>query len=196
MQVTWPKALAWVRQDEGGNDDNPNDSGGRTSRGITQREYTAHVHLKILTLKAGDILLPKYKDLPTDVWKAPDWVIDEIYKEHYWNPYCDALPIGTDYEFFDFNVNAGLSRAVHTLQTALHVLSDGHMGPITKLAIAKADPRELSARFAAAKKAFYTRLAQEQPKDREFLHGWINRVNSVQIRVSTILPPATGTANV
>ena len=48
-----PLTLAW----EGGNDDDPNDPGGRTSRGIIQREW--------------DVWRQTHAGLPSDVWQAP-----------------------------------------------------------------------------------------------------------------------------
>jgi len=45
MEANFAKALAWLRTSEGGNDDDPDDSGGRTSRGITQREYNAYCEM-------------------------------------------------------------------------------------------------------------------------------------------------------
>lgn len=182
MDATWPKALAWVRQDEGGNDDDPADSGGRTSRGITQREYTAYCKLHHISANA-------------DVWKAPDPIVDMIYDDEYWKPYCPSLPAGVDYLFFDFNVNAGPHRAIITLQQAVNVDADGRVGPITRLAVINADRIQLITRYTAAKKNFYTRLAQAVPKDRKFLAGWLSRADRVEVRAKSLIPPAQGPDN-
>lgn len=156
----WPKSYAAVRKSEGGNDDDPADHGGRTSRGIIQREYDAWRRLK---------------HLPTrDVWTASEDEIQAIYHEEYWNPHCDMLPVGADYLLFNMNVNAGPSRGAKILQKALGVTADGRIGPITREAAAKADPKQLIERYSAASRAFY--LALHQPR---FTRGWLNRVAEV-----------------
>lgn len=154
-------SLVAVLKDEGGNDDDPADHGGRTSRGITQREYDAWRRLR---------------GQPTiDVWTATDAEISTIYHDEYWEPFCDGFPVGVDYLYFDMAVNAGPGRAAILLQRALGVTADGRIGPVTKLAVAKADSRTLIANYTAAKRAFY--LALHQPR---FTKGWLNRCDHVQ----------------
>lgn len=161
MQINWPASLALLLKSEGGNDDDPADHGGRTSRGITQREYTAW--------RAG-------KGMPDkDVWTASDAEVAAIYHEEYWNPFCDLMPVGVDYLYFDMAVNAGPYRAAVLLQRALGVADDGRIGPITRCAIAKADGIDLINKFSAQKTAFYQSL--HQPR---FIKGWLNRVAAVK----------------
>lgn len=162
------RSLGAVLQDEGGNDDDPADHGGRTSRGITQREYTAWRALK------GQPF--------ADVWKATTAEITAIYHDEYWNPYCDGFPVGVDYLYFDMAVNAGPRRASILLQRALGVADDGRIGPITRSAITKADPTKLVSNYTAAKRAFYISL--HQPK---FTKGWLNRCNHVQAIATAML---------
>lgn len=154
-------SLAAVLQSEGGNDDDPDDHGGRTSRGITQREYDAWRQEQSLPLQ--------------DVWTASDADIQSIYHDEYWNPWCDLLPVGIDYLYFDMAVNAGPHRATVMLQRALGVADDGRIGPITRAAIAGADPKQLISDYSDAKRNFYQSL--HQPK---FLKGWLNRTDSVE----------------
>jgi lysozyme family protein len=107
-------SLALVLQSEGGNDDDPADHGGRTSRGITQREY--------------DAWRAENKKPLMDVWSASQADINAIYREEYWDPFCDGLPKGLDYLYFDMAVNAGPNRAAILLQRALKVTDDGGLG--------------------------------------------------------------------
>lgn len=157
-------SLKLVLKSEGGNDDDPDDHGGRTSRGITQREYTAWVREH-----------PKGLDKNSDVWKATDADIAAIYKDEYWNPFCDNFPTGVDYLYFDMAVNAGPYRAAVLLQRALGVNDDGRIGPITRAATVKANAKTLITGFTAAKRAFYISL--HQPK---YTKGWLNRAAEVQ----------------
>lgn len=154
-------SLAAILKAEGGNDDDPADHGGRTSRGITQREYDSWRRLQ---------------HQPTlDVWKAPQSDIEAIYHDEYWEPNCDLLPIGADFLLFNMAVNAGPSRGAKILQRALGLTVDGRIGPMTREAITKAEPRKLIEDYSNASRAFY--LSLHQPK---FTKGWLNRVNFVR----------------
>lgn len=156
MESNWKPSLRAVLASEGGNDDDPTDHGGRTSRGITQREY--------------DAWRRERKEPTLDVWRAPQSDIETIYHDEYWMPTCDLLPLGMDYMFFDMSVNAGPTRAALLLQRALVVTPDGRIGPLTREAIAKANPEMLIASYTNVKEQFYRGL--HQPK---FLRGWLNR---------------------
>lgn len=157
----WKPSLAAVLQSEGGNDDDPVDHGGRTSRGITQREYDAW---------------RRSRNQPTlDVWRAPQSDIEAIYYEEYWEPYCDLAPVGLDYCLFNTRVLAGPSAAAKLLQRALGVVADGRIGPVTREAMMKAVPGISVHQFALVSRQFYISL--HQPK---FTKGWLNRVAFVE----------------
>lgn len=161
MRGNFQKSLKFVLESEGLNDDDPQDHGGRTSRGITQREYSAWL---------------REQGKPNrDVWDADQSEIETIYHDEYWEPHCDTLPGGTDYLYFDMAVNAGPYRAAVLLQRALGVAADGRIGPITRQAIAVADPRKLIEDFSQVKRDFYQSL--HQPR---FIKGWLNRVDHVR----------------
>lgn len=159
MNTNFQRSLAAVLKDEGGNDDDPDDHGGRTSRGITQREYTA--------------CLTEYKRPNADVWTASQTDIDQIYYDEYWLPECATLPIGVDFQFFSMKVNAGPNRAIILLQQSLNVIADGRIGPVTRQKLLTCDHHRLIDTFCADSIIFYQNL--HQPK---FLRGWINRANA------------------
>lgn len=160
MKENFAACLACVLKSEGGNDDDPQDHGGRTSRGITQREYDAW---------RGELQL-----IHQDVWKAPQEDIDAIYQSEYWDPWGDLFPLGIDYMFFDMCVNAGPNRAVILAQRALGIVADGRVGPITRQAIRTADPSTFISRYTQEKERFYRSL--HQPR---FIKGWLNRNKEV-----------------
>lgn len=174
----FPASLKLVLQSEGGNDDDPADHGGRTSRGITQREYDAWRKEK------GQPLL--------DVWQAPQADINTIYHDEYWEPYCDRMPAGLDYIYFNNCVLDGPYRSTVLLQEALGVTADGRIGPITRQAIAAANPTAVIVKLSAASEAFYRGL--HQPR---FLNGWLNRVASVNknaLAMALAAPPLAATS--
>lgn len=173
MESNWKRSLGLILQSEGGNDDDPADHGGRTSRGITQREY--------------DAWRRERKQPLLDVWRAPQSDIEAIYHDEYWQPYCDLLPIGVDYIVFNNNVLDGPQRSVILLQRALGVTDDGRVGPITREAIRNADPRTLVLRLSAVSEAFYRSL--HQPK---FTKGWLNRVAFVQKNALAMIEKRNG----
>jgi lysozyme family protein len=161
MHSSFKASLRLVLKSEGGNDDDPSDHGGRTSRGITQATYDAWCQIE--------------KKPKGDVWEASDVDVSTIYLDNYWNPWCDSLPVGVDYMFFDMSVNGGHHRAIVLLQKALGVAADGVMGPQTRLSISKSDRQELIKRFTQVKRDWYISL--HQPK---YTKGWLNRCDSVQ----------------
>jgi lysozyme family protein len=97
--------LPIILKEEGGNDDDPHDHGGRTSRGITQREYLPW------RVKHG---LPD-----RDVFEASDQEIHDIYYEEYWLPHGPKLHPGADLVYFNFAVNAGAGEAHKLLMRSI-----------------------------------------------------------------------------
>jgi len=168
MEANFAASLSAVLKSEGGNDDDPQDHGGRTSRGVIQREYDAWRKEKGL--------------MPLDVWKASDQDIHDIYHDEYWDPLGDLMPIGVDYIYFDLAVNAGPHRAAVLLQRALGVNADGRIGPVTRMAIASADAKSLIEKFSTMKADWYRSL--HQPR---FTAGWLNRTKDVRITALAML---------
>lgn len=172
MEANWKASLACVLKSEGGNDDDPADHGGRTSRGITQREY--------------DAWRTERREPTLDVWRAPQSDIESIYHGEYWSPWCALMPTPMDYMYFNTAVLAGPDRAARLLQQALGVAADGRIGPVTRQAFATATPREFVGRFTSASWAFYISL--HQPR---FIRGWLNRVNAVQLNAMDMMKGAS-----
>ena len=155
--------LPHTLKEEGGNDDDPEDPGGRTSRGITQKEYNVYRRLIGAPSK--------------DVWVASDEEVAEIYRTQYWMPHCGAMPPGVDYLAFDMNVNMGPHESTLLLQRGLGVDDDGHFGLLTMDAVAHHDPIRLIGAVSDQKKIFYRKL----PTFRRFGKGWLNRVREVEL---------------
>ena len=172
MESNFKASLDLVLKSEGGNDDDPQDHGGRTSRGITQREY--------------DAWRREHHLLPQDVWKASTLDVETIYHDEYWDPWGDILPLGLDYVVFNNNVLDGPVRSSILLQQALGVTADGRIGPITRQAIAHANPVVTINRLADASAAFY--LGLHQPK---FTRGWLNRVAFVKTNALAMVQKGT-----
>lgn len=172
-------SLAIILREEGGNDDDPHDHGGRTSRGITQVEY--------------DIYRRRHADLPADVWQAPAEAVHDIYRTQYWNPYCDSLPAGIDLLFFNASVNSGRQQAVRELQRALNVKADGMMGMETMGAVnMPQDYQALVHSMSEQRRAFYKRLAQFP----RYGKGWLARTDRVEADARKMAPVFTADAGI
>lgn len=139
---------------EGGFVDNPDDPGGATKWGITERVARAHGY-------QGPI-----RDLPVAVARG-------IAKIAYWDAVrADALPDAVRYAVFDAAYHSGPVQSVKWLQRALGVADDGRLGPQTLAACAAADPHALRAKLLAQRLAFLTDL----PTWKTFGRGWARRM--------------------
>lgn len=165
------KCLELVLRHEGGNDDDPRDPGGRTSRGITQKEYNSY---------------RKGMNQPqADVWAAPQTEIENIYRLQYWEPWGTQLPAGVDYLYFDMNVNMGPAQAAKLFQRALGITADGHMGVITLEKINDCnDLAGLISAISEKRRAFYRSLKTFKT----FGRGWIRRTDEVERDAIKMVP--------
>lgn len=127
MKESFEPALKRVLVHEGGFVNDPDDPGGPTNRGVTQRVYDGYRRRKGLQLRS-------VRAITADE-------VGEIYKRQYWDTVRgDDLPAGLDYAVFDFAVNSGVQRASKHLQRVLKVKIDGIIGERT---IAAAEDREI-----------------------------------------------------
>lgn len=159
------KCLPLLLEHEGGNNDDPRDPGGRTSRGILQREW--------------DVWRQTHPGLPSDVWQAPQDQVAAIYREQYWDAMsCDDLPSGVDYTVFDYGVNSGIGRAAKVLQRLVIPQEvDGEIGPNTIAATANViDPKMLVSKICDERLAFLQGLSTWST----FGNGWSTRVREVR----------------
>ena len=100
-------AIAQLMEIEGYYSDDPDDMGGETKYGISQKAYP-DIDIKALTFDDAK----------------------QIYKRDYWNKLqCDSF---TDdviaWELFDFGVNAGVKKSARILQEALNLI--GYTTPV------------------------------------------------------------------
>jgi lysozyme family protein len=168
MEANWPVCLKAILEQEGGNDDDPDDPGGRTSRGIIQREYNAYRQLLSLPMQ--------------DVWKASDNEVADIYHKSYWLPYCPQMPSGVDLVYFDEAVNAGPHEATLLLQRALGVNADGHIGIVTMAALNRADPKWVIKNFSDRRTAYYRSLKLFW----KYGKGWLHRTVTIEHQATAI----------
>ena len=164
MIENFPRSLELVLKSEGGFVNHPSDPGGMTNLGVTKKAWQLYVGWR------REIDEAEMRGLTPEI-------VAPFYKTRYWDACkCDQLPLGIDYAVFDFAVNAGVSRASKTMQTALGTAADGIVGPATIGVAVNADPDEFLEKFSAAKEQFYRNL----PTFEHFGKGWLRRVAEVK----------------
>ena len=102
MKDNFSSSFELLLKHEGGYVNHPDDPGGRTNHGITQRVYEKFL--------GEDVTEEEMKDMPLED-------VFSIYKDDYWDRVRgDELPSGVDLCVFDWAVNSGVSQASKALQ--------------------------------------------------------------------------------
>ncbi len=135
--------------------DNPDDKGGPTKYGITQKDLPG-VNIKDLTVEQATT----------------------FYYVKYWNPlYTKIGDQAAGTKIFDMGVLFGVKTAVRLLQGVLEVQQDEKFGPGT-LAALNAAPASLLPLYRV-RLLMHTRwIVFQNATQAEFLNGWDNRINS------------------
>lgn len=153
MTDPFEDALKIVLEHEGGYVNHPNDPGGATNRGITQRTYDAYRQKKGLS--------------PQDVRYITEDEVREIYRKDYWEASgADKLPPPLNLVHFDTAVNMGPGRAREFLSK-----------------VDQSDPCKAAQDYLSLREARYHAIVQKNQKQRVFLSGWLNRVNNLRKHV-------------
>lgn len=152
MSVFFDRAAEWILAREGEWGKVPNDRGGRTRFGISERSF------------------PNV-DLDTLTWPGAK----ELYRTEFWAKVKgDSLGWPLGLVVFDWAVISGALRPVMELQRAVGVKADGIIGPKTLAAMVRLPAHQTALRLLAERVDFHVadwNLNQEQP-----LEGWMNRV--------------------
>lgn len=145
----------------------PDDPGGLTKYGISQRAFP-HLNIKDLKLEdAKRIYYDKYYMRPINL---------------------KQFPYRTRLALFDANVNHGPNASFKLLQEAINSISkaelkvDGIFGPKTKTAIENLDDMLLFNSIIMHRERLFRKIASS-PRMLKFLKGWINRLKSLQREV-------------
>jgi lysozyme family protein len=160
-------SMTFVMRWEGGFIDHPNDPGGPTNRGVTQKVYDDWRARKGLPMRGVQLI--------------DEDEVHSIYGSNYWlPPRCDLLDTPLDLVQFDTAVNMGVGRAVRFLQASVGCGVDGDFGPGTERAVMNCDVGTVLAAYCNRREKFYRDLAQKNPKFGVFLKGWMNRLDALR----------------
>lgn len=158
------QCLAETLRWEGQYSDDKYDPGGKTMRGIIQKEYDSY--------RASKGQPAQWVKLISDA------ELHDIYFRSYWAPSraAEVFP-GLDLELFDEAVNSGPVTAVRHLQNCLGMTADGHIGMQTLDAVRKVNDREaLIEAYMERRRAYLKSLKTFW----RFGKGWMDRCDGVE----------------
>lgn len=168
--MTVDEMVEEILRREGGYVNHPNDRGGPTNMGITQKTLSSWLGR------------PASID---DVKRLDKETAKEIYITNYLSgPRIDTLPHDIVPQVFDISINSGPRTAVKIVQKTINLSgfgpigADGVMGPKTRNA-AEAANNAMGHLFnnaiAYERINFYERIIERNPSQEVFRTGWINR---------------------
>lgn len=162
---------------EGGYVNHPNDKGGPTNYGVTQKVLS-----KFLKRPATE----------TDVKNLDRELAKEIYKaEYFYGPRIHTLPEALQPQLFDMSVNHGPRKAVTILQSVLNLAGfecgkDGVVGPATRKLAEQAYEQMgglLINAISEAREEFYRAIVASDRSQGVFLKGWLKRAREFRVDV-------------
>lgn len=134
--------------------DHPDDPGGATRWGVTERVARA------------DGYTGRMQDFPIERARAI------YFKAYFQASSADKMPAPVAFNVFDAAVNHGVGAAIRMAQNALGVVSDGKAGPKTIAAAQQIDPWRFVAKFNAERADLYNDLRTFN----SFGRGWTQRL--------------------
>lgn len=176
------KILPIVLKFEGGYVNDPNDSGGATNFGVTQKTY--------------NLFRKAQKVSPQDVRYITQDEVHKIYESFFRDSFSDRF-VGTHPRtalvHFDFSINAGTAQAAKTLQRAVGgLLIDGIIGPKTLAGVNLSDDLSLALDYLNQREKYYRLISDgstiQREKNKKFLKGWLWRNNKLKVIVKEVLP--------
>lgn len=175
-------AVALVLSNEGGFVDNPKDSGGATNYGISLRFLrevpNERLRLYGIFVDNNQLKVDNIRELTREQAVL-------IYKGEFWDhaPFEKISSQAICNSIFDMACHSGIFLAIRNTQRALWAINsapnfptdDGILGIATLSMIGYIPNTVFLAALKAERAGFLRLLAQEQQKDKEFLHGWLER---------------------
>lgn len=155
MDKRFEKFFTRLMKYEGVYSDDPDDAGGETKYGISQKAYP-NINIKELRLEDAKLIYLRDYYVPMKI----SYIVDD---ELAW-------------QVFDFGVNAGAGRSVKMLQNLVGAFPDGSIG---KKTLAKIDEYyggyPLWVNFVGERVKYYVYLTIKRPKNKKFKRGWLIR---------------------
>lgn len=161
----YKKLIPIIKKWEGGFSNNPNDKGGATNSGVTLSTFR-YYYGKNKT--AADL-----KKMTDEQW-------EHIFKDGYWNRWsADSIQSQSIANIVVDWLWASGVYGIKYVQKILGVADDGVVGNITITAInTYPNQKDLFGKIWARRKKHFDDIVKKNPKQKVFLNGWYNRLNS------------------
>lgn len=157
--------------------DHPNDRGGATKYGISYAFVKDTGDIEFFDMN-GDLKIDK-RDIQLLTFEKAV----EAYKKYFWDVFelDDIEENEKAFLVFDAAVNHGIKGAAKLVQRALNVCGcslkvDGIYGPKTKKALQDCAVEDFIAAFQSKRTSLYQAIVANNPSQKVFLNGWLNRV--------------------
>lgn len=161
----YKKLVPFILKWEGGFANDKNDSGGATNKGVTLATFRQYY--------GSGKTVADLKNITDEQWL-------HIFKRGYWDRWCadNITSQSVANMLVDWLWHSG-SYGIRLPQKVLKVETDGKVGNNTIAAVNSKVPKTLFDQLKAERLAYFERLCANSPKNRTFLKGWKNRVNSL-----------------
>ena len=167
------EALKFTLRWEGGYVNHPADRGGETNKGVTTTTYRDYRQRRGLPIQSVRFIT--------------DAEVRDIYENLYWKPaQCPLMQRPLAIAHFDTAINCGVGGSTLFLQQLLNVSVDRVFGPQTRAALLRANHREVALRYSQLRIDYRYRRVNQDPSQRVFLPGWLNRDNDLHRHVTTM----------
>lgn len=189
--MQFKEILKLVLDNEGYYSNHPADKGGETYAGITRKHEPNWKGWGII----DKIKLTRNIKQNEKLNEVPFNLIEDVYRNNYWNAVKGDELLAIDEmvaaHVFDFAVNAGVSRAIKTLQECVNekfsntcstqLTVDGNIGPktlaATKSCLLLSSSLPLCDIYIKRRKDFYTSIGKGNQV--VFLKSWLKRVDHI-----------------
>lgn len=162
------KLIPTIKKWEGGYSDNPNDRGGATNSGVTLAVYQS-VYGKSKT--KNDL-----KKMTSDQWNY-------IFTKLYWNKWkADEIKNQSIANILVDWVWMSGYGTIKKIQSLFGLTADGIVGNKTISYINSQDQEEVFNKIWNRRKQFYESLVKNNPSQKVFLKGWMNRLNTFKFQ--------------
>ena len=168
----FPIALRHILKAEGGYVNDPDDPGGATNKGITQKTYNRW--------------LTDNEIQPQDVRHIPYINVYNIYRERYWSKssadvICDELnKPDLAIMLFDSAVNCGTKQSIKFLQRAVGARDDGYYGEKTHALVKATSEWYTIESLINHRMVYYDKIIKRNPRLEKFRRGWTIRVDRLE----------------
>ena len=162
------KLVPFIKKWEGGFANHPQDKGGATNKGVTLSTYKM--------VYGKDKTVDDLKNMTESQWNY-------IFKKLYWDKWkADSIKNQSIANILvDWVWMSGLGT-IKKIQSLFGLTADGIVGNKTISYINSHDQEEVFNKIWNRRKSFYESLVKNNPSQKVFLKGWMNRLNTYKFQ--------------